>query len=120
MFFLCRFDSTLLLFYVWGVPCFLDTSLFKFALSFFEVNGRQRAVVRVLSFRVAKQLNVREHVALGFLPRPIGPASDYLAFDQLAEDSGARAAGTGMGAAVRRALVGSAQKNAPKTNGEMG
>ena len=48
-----------------GALNFLDTCRGKLLLSVFEVNGRQRAVVRVLAFRVVEQFDVLEHVPPG-------------------------------------------------------
>lgn len=45
-----------------GPVSFLDACLFQFELSFFEVSGRQHAVVRVLAFRVVEHLDVVECV----------------------------------------------------------
>ena len=48
-----------------------------FELSFFEVNGRQHAVVRVLAFGVLEQLDVSKDVSPRFFARPVFPASDF-------------------------------------------
>jgi hypothetical protein len=69
-------------------PSFRDTCLVQFPLSGFEVNGRQHAVVGVLAFGLAEDLDVVEHAPPCFVACWIGPASDLLAFQQLEEAIG--------------------------------
>ena len=51
----------------------------------FEVDGRQHAVVRVLAFWVAEQLDDFEHVPSGLLACPIFAPSDFFSRQELKE-----------------------------------
>ena len=66
-----------------GAPGLLDTCLFQFLLPDLEVNGRQAAVVRVLSLRVVEQLDVFEHVMPRIIARWIGLPPDPFPLQQL-------------------------------------
>ena len=71
-----------------GAPSFLNTRLFQFAQSFFEVNGRQHAVVRVLAFGIVEQLDVFKDVPPCLISRSIFVPSDFFSPQELKEALG--------------------------------
>lgn len=50
-----------------GAPSFLDTCVVQFPLSDLEGNGRQHAVLRVLTLWVVEYLDAFEEVSSGFV-----------------------------------------------------
>ena len=94
-------------------------AFFQFELSFFEVNGRQHAVVRVLAFWVVEQLDVFEDIPPSFFACAVFPPSDLLPLQELKEALGHRVVVTIAPAAHRMFQIVFAQERGPFAAGKL-